>query len=174
MPAPRTGQATAKLFSSVSDRCCRTPRMSRDCLLLVLDLRWVPVQRVCWYSGAGAASLLPMILVVSPRSHIPSGSSGALFAVVRLCAFLLCWIYFQMHLGMAALGLRSPPPPTNRIGGFALASESNMQILIIEFIPRSRVPTRARHGGGVFKKRCINKLSPKFRIHHSWSPRPTV
>ena len=175
MPAPRTGQATAKLFSSVSDRCCRTPRMSRDCLLLVLDLRWVPVQRACWYGGAGAASLLPMIHIsrLSSKSHPQWVIGRPVCSRSAVCLFALLDLLSDASRN-GSTGVAFAPPPTNRIGGFALASESNMQILIIEFIPRSRVPTRARHGGGVFKKRCINKLSPKFRIHHSWSPRPTV
>lgn len=104
--------------------------MSRDCLLLVLDLRWVPVQRVCWYGGAGAASLLPMIHIsrLSSKSHTQWVIGRPVCSRSAVCVFA-GWIYFQMHLGMAALGLRSPPPRTNRIGGFALASESNMQIL---------------------------------------------
>ena len=128
MPAPRTGQATAKLFSSVSDRCCRTPRMSRDCLLLVLDLRWVPVQRACWYCGAGAASLLPMIHIsrLSSKSHTQWVIGRPVCSRSAVCVFagstFRCISEWQ-HWGCVR------PPRTTSIGGFALASESNMQIL---------------------------------------------
>ncbi|CAH0372567.1 unnamed protein product, partial [Pelagomonas calceolata] len=102
--------------------------MSRDCLLLVLDLRWVPVQCACWYCDAGAASLLSMIHIsrLSSKSHTQWVIGRPVCSRSAVCVFCWSWIYFQMHLGRAALGLRSPPPRTTSIGGFALASESNM------------------------------------------------